>query len=98
MALGIVERAELRRSLPQTRVGSENAASALTLIADLVVKAKSSAHLRGPRFRDLCRLLNRSVGVFEVSVLIRVQEFGIGTTEFTYDATHLALPTLKMWK
>lgn len=35
MALGVVEGAELRRVLPQAGVGSENAASALTLVADL---------------------------------------------------------------
>jgi len=35
MALGIVERAELRRGLPQAGVGSEHTAAALTLVADL---------------------------------------------------------------
>jgi hypothetical protein len=35
MALGIVEAAELRRGLPQAGVGSEDAATTLTLVADL---------------------------------------------------------------
>jgi hypothetical protein len=38
MALGIVEGAELRWGLPQAGVGSEDAATALTLVADLDAK------------------------------------------------------------
>jgi hypothetical protein len=93
MALGVVERPELRGSLPQTGVGSENAASALTLVADLDAKKGAVSTISiskyppeklvsiGPssQSRSRCRIESRN----SETVIMR----------FTYDATHLALPT-----
>jgi hypothetical protein len=100
MALGIVEAAELRRGLPQAGVGSENAAAALTLVADLDAReTQVSTVLIVPQvFAIISSSIGRSPGV-EGSVLNRVEEFGkAGITRGTYDATHLALPTLRSWK
>jgi hypothetical protein len=76
MALGIVEAAELRRGLPQAGVGSENAAAALTLVADLDAReTQVSTVLIAPQsFRDNLEF-DRSVAGVEGSVLIRVEEF-----------------------
>ena len=101
MALGEVEAAELRRSLPQAGVGSEDAAAALTLVADLdareaivstITVAQVPSFAIAPHFQ-----LGRSVDS-RSRCWIEPGNSETGRTRFTYDATHLALPTLKMWE
>jgi hypothetical protein len=92
MALGVVEAAELRGVLPQAGVGSENAASALTLVADLIVgKPKVSTISMAPSFAIISVSIGRSPHS-RSRCRIKSRNSRAGRAKVTYDATHLALP------
>lgn len=98
MALGVVERPELRGVLPQTGVGSENAASALTLIADLDAKKEQSAPSPSPIIPPRETRLNRSIVAIEGSVSIRFEEFGNCGNEVYLRRDPSCPSYLRMWK
>jgi hypothetical protein len=91
MALGVVEAAELGGGLAQARVGSEDAAGALALVADLNARGATSVQSipQTPMFSIEFMILSESARAgrradgrsVEVVVKLEVEEFGAGSIE-----------------